>query len=101
MLRSFSSSDCAPTQHDQGAKPCSEGLDVSKVLDVIDVPTLVVAGTHDRLTPPGAADRIAGAIKGAELVVIQDAGHMSFLERPHSFNARLRAFLASVPAFAR
>jgi pimeloyl-ACP methyl ester carboxylesterase len=74
-------------------------MDVSEVLDVIDVPTLVVAGTHDKLTPPGAADRIAAAIKGAELVVISDAGHMSFLERPQSFNARLRAFLGGVPAF--
>ena len=73
-------------------------LDVSTVLDVIDVPTLVVTGTHDRLTPPGAAERIAAGIKGSELVVMRDVGHMSMLERPHSFNARLRAFLAGVPA---
>ncbi len=76
-------------------------LDVTTVLDVIDVPTLVVAGTHDKLTPPGAADRIGAAIKGAELAVVNDAGHMAPLERPHSFNARLRAFLASVPALSR
>jgi pimeloyl-ACP methyl ester carboxylesterase len=81
--------------------PALLGLDVSKVLDVIDVPTLVVAGTHDRLTPPGAAERIAKAIKRAEFAIIRDAGHMSFLERPHSFNARLRTFLASVPALTR
>ncbi len=81
--------------------PALLGLDVTTVLDVLDVPTLVVAGTHDRLTPSGAAERIAGAIKGAELAVIRDAGHMSFLERPHSFNARLRTFLASVPALPR
>ena len=80
--------------------PALLGLDVTEVLDVIDVPTLVVAGTHDKLTPPGAAERIASAIKGAELAVIRDAGHMTFLERPHSFNARLRAFLQSVPALA-
>lgn len=80
--------------------PALLGVDVSEVLDVIDVPTLVVAGTHDRLTPPGAAERIAKAIKGAELAVIRDAGHMSMLERPHSFNARLRTFLARVPALA-
>ncbi len=79
--------------------PALLGLDVTDVLDVIDVPTLVVAGTHDRLTPPGAAQRIASGIKGAELVVIRDAGHMSMLERPQSFNARLRTFLAGVPAF--
>jgi len=80
--------------------PALLGLDVSDVLDVIDVPTLVVAGTHDRLTPPGAAERMAAAIKGAQLAVISDAGHMSFLERPQSFNALLRAFLRGVPALA-
>jgi pimeloyl-ACP methyl ester carboxylesterase len=78
--------------------PALLGLDVTKVLDVIDVPTLVVAGTHDKLTPPGAAERIASAVKGAELVVIRDSGHMSMLERPLSFNAHLREFLARVPA---
>lgn len=78
--------------------PALLGLDVTKVLDVIDVPTLVVAGTHDKLTPPGAADRIASAVKDAELVVIRDSGHMSMLERPLSFNAHLREFLGRVPA---
>jgi pimeloyl-ACP methyl ester carboxylesterase len=80
--------------------PALLAMDVTEVLEVIDIPTLVVAGTHDKLTPPGAADRIAAAIKGAELAVISDAGHMSFLERPHSFNARLREFLGRVPALA-
>jgi len=78
--------------------PALLGLDVTEVLDVIDIPTLVVAGTHDRLTPPGAAERIAAAIKRAELVVIRDAGHMAMLERPQSFNAHLRAFVSGVPA---
>ena len=76
------------------------GMDVSKVLELIDVPTLIVAGSHDRLTPTGAAARMANAIKGAELSMIHDAGHMSMLERPNSFNARLRAFLSRVPALA-
>lgn len=78
--------------------PALLAMDVTKVLDVIDVPTLVVTGTHDKLTPPGAAERIAAGIKNSELVVMRDVGHMSMLERPHSFNARLRAFLAGVPA---
>jgi pimeloyl-ACP methyl ester carboxylesterase len=75
-------------------------MDVTEVLDVLDVPTLVVAGSHDRLTPAGAAERIAKGIKGAELTMIRDAGHMTPLERPQSFNAYLRTFLARVPALA-
>lgn len=90
-----------PTEVWASLLPALMGMDVSGVLDVIDVPTLVIAGTHDRLTPPGAAERIASAIKGAELDVIQDAGHMSMLERPHAFNARIKRFLAQVPALAR
>lgn len=78
--------------------PALLAMDVSGVLDKIDVPTLIVVGTHDRLSPPGAAERIAAGIKNSELVVMRDVGHMSMLERPHSFNARLRAFLAGVPA---
>lgn len=89
--------DC-PTDVWAHLLPALLGMDVTEVLDVLDIPTLVVAGSHDKLTPPGAAERIASAIKGAELVVIADSGHMSPLERPHSFNARLRAFLQSVPA---
>jgi pimeloyl-ACP methyl ester carboxylesterase len=89
-----------PTEVWASLLPALLGLDVTEVLDVIDVPTLVVSGSHDRLCPPGGAQRMAKAIKGAELTVIRDAGHMSMLERPHSFNARLRGFLGRVPALA-
>ncbi|MGH2726575.1 MAG: alpha/beta fold hydrolase [Actinomycetota bacterium] len=52
------------------------------------------------MTPPGAAERVAKAIKGAELSVVQGTGHMSMLERPDVVNAELRRFLAKVPALA-
>ncbi|MCA1831646.1 MAG: alpha/beta fold hydrolase [Actinomycetota bacterium] len=73
--------------------PTMSGMDVSDVLDSIDVPTLVAVGSHDRLTPAGAARRLAEAIKDAELYVIEGAGHSAVLERPHEFNAALRRFL--------
>ncbi len=90
-----------PTEVWANLLPALLGMDVSKVLEALDVPTLIIAGSHDRLTPPGAAQRMANAIKGAELSMIRDAGHMTMLERPQSFNARLRGFLTRVPAFAR
>lgn len=71
-------------------------LDVDAVLPAIDVPTLVVAGTHDRLTPPGAAQRMADAIPGADLAVLRGAGHLSMLERPFGFTQHLRAFLEGI-----
>jgi pimeloyl-ACP methyl ester carboxylesterase len=50
-----------------------------KVLD--DIPTHVLVGTRDVLTPPSHARRIADHVEGAVLTVAPDAGHMLPLER--------------------
>ena len=76
------------------AIPAMLALDVTSLLPAIDVPTLVMVGSHDRLTPAGAAERLAGAIAGAELVVFPGAGHTPMLEVPNQFNVRLREFVA-------
>jgi pimeloyl-ACP methyl ester carboxylesterase len=52
-----------------------------KVLD--DIPTHVLVGTRDVLTPPAHARRIAEHVEGAVLTVAPDAGHMLPLERDH------------------
>ncbi len=59
----------------------------------IDVPTLVVVGMEDRLTPPAEADAIVAGIAGSYVVLVPDAGHLSNLEQPEAFNNALRAFL--------
>ncbi|NIP82301.1 MAG: alpha/beta fold hydrolase, partial [Gemmatimonadetes bacterium] len=59
----------------------------------IDVPTLVVVGEGDRITPPDAARSLAEGIPGAALAVIPDAGHLANLENPDAFNRALAAFL--------
>ncbi|MGW4894217.1 alpha/beta fold hydrolase [Kitasatospora sp. NPDC004240] len=46
------------------------------------IPTLVLAGTKDLLTPPGHSEAIAERLPGAELVLVEDAGHLVMLERP-------------------
>jgi len=68
-------------------------MDVTAALDNIDVPTLVVVGARDRLTPRASARFLATAIHGARLEVIPHAGHMPMLEQPEEFNAVLRRFL--------
>jgi pimeloyl-ACP methyl ester carboxylesterase len=73
--------------------PAMTGMDVSAVLEIVDVPALVMVGSLDRLTPPGAARRLAEGIKDADLYVIEGAGHSAILERPREFNAALRRFL--------
>jgi pimeloyl-ACP methyl ester carboxylesterase len=67
--------------------------DVTAELGAIDVPTLVLVGEQDAITPPDVAVSMQNAIPGADLVVLPDAGHLSNLENPVSFTAALEAFL--------
>jgi pimeloyl-ACP methyl ester carboxylesterase len=59
----------------------------------ITVPTLVVVGAEDGLTPPAAARVMSEGIPDAKLVVIADAGHLAPLERPAAVNTAIRGFL--------
>ena len=59
----------------------------------VTVPTLVVVGDEDRLTPPAMAKSIADAIPGARLAVIPAAGHLSNIEQPAIFNKVVLDFL--------
>lgn len=65
------------------------------VLDEIDVPTLVIAGSEDKLYPPALAASMAGRIDGSVLKVIAGAGHLSNVEQPAAFNNVLYEFLKS------
>ena len=57
-------------------------MDLREGIAGIGVPTTVVVGTHDRLTPPERAAELAQTIPGARLVTLDDAGHMLPLEEP-------------------
>ncbi len=72
----------------------SLSFDRSAEIDRISVPTLLLYGEHDRLTPPGIGQALHRRIAGSEFAVIEDAGHLCNIERPEAFNAVLRAFLA-------
>ena len=61
------------------------------------LPTLVIVGDEDELTPPGQARAMAEAIPGASLVVIRSAGHIPPVERPAETTDALLAFLAGLP----
>jgi pimeloyl-ACP methyl ester carboxylesterase len=60
------------------------------------LPTLVVAGEADGLTPPDQARTMAQAIPGARLVIIPGAGHLPPIEQPAATTACLRDFLGSI-----
>lgn len=57
-------------------------FDVHRQVHAIDLPTQVVVGTRDLLTPPKMARAIVDQIPGAQLTVYPGCGHMVMLERP-------------------
>ena len=62
-------------------------------LATITVPTLVLVGEYDVLTPPSDAQAIASGIPAAELVSIEEAGHMANMENPEAVNEALATWL--------
>ena len=62
-------------------------------LSQIDVPTLVIVGNQDILTPRGDSEHLAEVIPTAELVVISGAAHGFMIEHATTFNANLISFL--------
>ena len=62
-------------------------------LEEIRVPTHVVVGDEDALTPPEVSRRMSGRIPGARFTVLPAAGHISNIEQPSAFNEAVLSFL--------
>jgi pimeloyl-ACP methyl ester carboxylesterase len=69
--------------------------DSTPLLREIRVPTLIVCGEEDVITPVADSEAMQKAIAGAKLKVIPKAGHLSNMERPEPFNEALLSFLAA------
>ncbi len=65
-------------------------------LSNVRVPTLIVVGEEDKVTPVSESEIMAKAIPGSQLKVIGKAGHLSHLENPKDFNKVLSNFLTSL-----
>jgi 3-oxoadipate enol-lactonase len=74
-----------------------DGLDFTDRLDALALPTLVITGRDDHFAPPDAAQDLQRRIAGAQLAVIDDAGHMLTSEQPEAFNRAVDAFLDGLP----
>jgi len=70
--------------------------DQTALLSSITVPTLIIVGEDDEITPVAESQKMAAAIKGSTLVTIPKAGHLPNLEQPDAFNAALGSFLSSL-----
>ena len=71
-------------------------FDVMERLGEIEVPTLVITGTADRLTPVKYARFLTESVAGACLVTVDGAGHMVMLEQPVEVEKAVREFLENV-----
>jgi 3-oxoadipate enol-lactonase len=72
------------------------GVDWLDRLSTVACPTLIIAGALDVGAPPAMSQAMAERIPGAELVVIDDASHLSVVEQPERFGHALQKFLAHV-----
>jgi pimeloyl-ACP methyl ester carboxylesterase len=72
--------------------------DDTATLATIDVPTLITSGSDDIFIPKTAAGVLERGIRGAQLRVIRDTGHVSSLENPTEYNRVLDEFLATLEA---
>ncbi len=67
--------------------------DFRKMLEMITIPTLVISGSLDKITPSALSQELANTIPGAKYFIIDGAGHISNLDRNEQFNMVLESFL--------
>jgi pimeloyl-ACP methyl ester carboxylesterase len=92
MLQATQAESLARALEGMAARPNSE-----ETVRNIDVPVLIMHGEEDALIPPGEAQMMARAIRGAKLQLLADTGHLANLEQPVEFNRLVNDFLVNLP----
>ena len=80
----------------QGLLALAERSETCSSLSEIGIPTLIICGRQDEVTPLTQSEFMSNSIKGSILHVIDNAGHVSNLEQPHEFNKHLYDFLSTL-----
>jgi pimeloyl-ACP methyl ester carboxylesterase len=68
-------------------------FDLMKEVEKIDLPTLILCGEEDKMTPVRYSQFLHDRIKGSKMEILPDAGHMVMMESPQSFNEKVKAFI--------
>ncbi len=63
------------------------------VIENVKIPTLILVGAEDKVTPLAAATKMHHLISNSTLHIVADAGHVSNLENPNDFNNHVKSFL--------
>jgi pimeloyl-ACP methyl ester carboxylesterase len=82
-----------PAQHARQIHALLTRPDATPLLASITVPTLVIVGRHDDWSPVSQHERLAAAIPGARLEVIEESGHMVTVEQPAAVAGLLRDWI--------
>lgn len=80
----------------QGLTALAERTETCTALKEIAIPTLIMCGREDVVTPLAQSEAMNAAIKGSKLHIIENAGHVSNLDQPHEFAKYLSEFLGSI-----
>lgn len=78
-----------------------DAFDVRERLGEVAVPTLIISGSEDRMTPPAYGRELAAGIRGARLVIIEKAGHYIAQEQPGAVAQAITAFVAEISGRAQ
>lgn len=76
----------------------AKAMDLAETAARLDVPTLIVCGSRDKLTPPALSERLSGLIPRSRLRIIEGAGHMLPLECPDRVNQEILQFAGALGA---
>ena len=87
---------CSPETIEHALAAMRDRPDRTVELPSIKMPTLVVVGDADAITPPDVAEAMAKAIPNAKLETIRGAGHMSPMEQPEQVNRAIERFMAAL-----
>ncbi len=71
-------------------------FDVMKQLSLIKLPTIIIVGAQDKLTPVKYSKFLNESIGASTMTVIDNAGHLVMLEQPEHFNMQIRRFLGQI-----
>ena len=87
---------CPPKTIEHALLAMRDRPDRTGELESISVPTLVIVGEHDAITPPDVATNMFQSLVNGQLVTVKGAGHMTPMEQPEQVNRAVRDFASGV-----
>lgn len=87
--------DAGPKQRLEDMECCNK-FDILDKVSALSLPTLIIAGSEDKLTPPKYSEALAEKIQGSRFLILQGASHYPFMEKPAEVNKAIADFLAGI-----